>query len=408
MDQRRYYGFDALRGAMMMLGIVLHGAVFYLASPPPTMFIITDRNTSPVCDILFHFIHSFRMPIFFLLAGFFTALLVEKRGLWGTWKNRAARVLAPLLAAMVTMLPVAGLFMISFMVSARFGSHDLIPERAQLQIISRELAAAGVPVSEPSIGHLWFLYYLLYFYLLIPICRWLVAASRPAETGLRKALQSPTMLPVLGLVTAATLWPFHGGQVHEGFLFLKPHLPSLIYFGLFFVLGYVLHFYQEMLQAFTRFMPWCALLAAVLFPLSLTLSNLDNQSRGMAIEIHLAAVVTHGLFTWALIYALVGSALRYFDKPSPWSLYIAQSSYWVFLVHLPLVCIAAWLLVPYDLPALVKFAAVVGFTTVLSFASYHYAVQRTWGSAFLNGRRFDMKWPWQVAGAIAQVGEAKS
>ena len=303
---------------------------------------------------------------------------------------------------MVTMLPVAGLFMISFMVSARFGTHDLIPDQAQLQILFKEMAAAGLPVNEPSLGHLWFLYYLLYFYLLIPFCLWLVAASRRGEAGLRKALQSPAMLPVLGLVTAATLWPFHGGQVHEGFLFLKPHLPSLIYFGLFFVLGYFLHFCQEMLQAFTRFMPWCALLAAVLFPLSLTLSNLDNQSRGTAIEIHLAAVVTHGLCTWALIYAFVGSALRYFDKPSPWSLYISQSSYWVFLVHMPLVAIAAWWLVRYDISALFKFVGVVAFTTVFSFLSYHYWVQKTWVSAFLNGKRFDMQWPWRDAGVRDQ------
>ena len=32
MDERRFYGLDALRGGMMMLGIVLHGAGFYLAS----------------------------------------------------------------------------------------------------------------------------------------------------------------------------------------------------------------------------------------------------------------------------------------------------------------------------------------------------------------------------------------
>jgi hypothetical protein len=37
MDERRYFGLDALRGGMMMLGIVLHAAWLYLAAPPPTM-----------------------------------------------------------------------------------------------------------------------------------------------------------------------------------------------------------------------------------------------------------------------------------------------------------------------------------------------------------------------------------
>ena len=79
----------------MMLGIVLHGAIFYLVSPPTTMPIPTDRTNAYVFDLLFHFIHSFRMSTFFVLAGFFTALLIEKRGLRDTYKNRVFRVLFP-------------------------------------------------------------------------------------------------------------------------------------------------------------------------------------------------------------------------------------------------------------------------------------------------------------------------
>src|SRR4051812_10660417 len=106
MDERRYYGLDALRGAMMMLGIVLHAATLYLAAPPPHVPLTTDRNTSLTMDAIFDLIHSFRMPCFFVLAGFFASLLVEKRGVWETYRNRAARILAPLLAGMVTVLPI--------------------------------------------------------------------------------------------------------------------------------------------------------------------------------------------------------------------------------------------------------------------------------------------------------------
>ena len=77
--ERRYYGLDALRGGMMLLGIVLHGANLYLAAPPPAFPFPTDRNNAYVFDLLFFFIHSFRMPTFFVLAGFFASLLVEKR-----------------------------------------------------------------------------------------------------------------------------------------------------------------------------------------------------------------------------------------------------------------------------------------------------------------------------------------
>ena len=394
MDDRRYFGLDALRGGMMMLGIVLHAAMLYLAAPPPTMLIPTDRNNGYVFDLIFTFIHSFRMPTFFVLAGFFASLLIEKRGLWGTYRNRASRILAPLVAGIVTILPLTGLFLFDFMLSARFGTHDLIPDRAAMRALGQEMAAKGVPVGEPSLGHLWFLYYLCFFYLLIPACLFVVRRSVRFEVRLRRWLNSPFLLVAFALYTAATLWPFHGGQVHEGFIHFKPHLPSLIYYGSFFVLGYVFHHYRDFLQALARNVSAWAVLAAILFPLAMYASHLDNGVRGASFALHLGAVLANGLCTWTLIYLFVGSALRFFDWDSPWILYVSQSSYWVFLVHMPLVCFAGWWLVQFDFPSALKFLLVCGFTALASLLTFHYWVQRTWMSDFLHGRRFDLNWPW--------------
>ena len=400
MDNRRYYGLDALRGGMMMLGIILHGATMYLASPPPAMPITTDPNNARVFDVLFDFIHSFRMPTFFVLSGFFTSLLVEKRGVWGTYKNRGARIALPLLAGAVTVLPLTLLFMVDFVLSVKFGTHDLLPNKDDLRTYVRDAAAKGVATDEVFLGHLWFLYYLCYFYLLIPLCRYLTNATLPLEATLRRILASPVTLLGFGLFTAATLWPFRGGQVHEGFLFLTPHVPSLVYYGSFFLFGYLFHAYRDFLQGLARYVPWCAALSLVLFPLSLYVSHLEYYGPGPTFSVHLAAVVVHGLCTWTLIYLFIGAALRFFDYESPWILYTSQSSYWVFLVHMPIVCIAAWWLVQYDLPALFKFAVVVTVTTLACFVTYHYWVQNTWVSDFLNGRRFNLDWPWRKSAAL--------
>ena len=394
-DERRYYGLDALRGGMMMLGIVLHAAEFYLAAPPPALPMPTDRNTSYVFDLLFHFIHSFRMPTFFVLAGFFASLLVDKRGIWGTYKNRAARILGPFLAGLVTVVPLSVLFFFDLMLALRFGTHQWIPNLTNLEILGGELRAKGIPAGEPSPLHLWFLYYLLYFYLLVPLCAWLARATATPGQGVRGFLASRAVVIALGLYTAATLWPYHGAQVHEGFIFFKPHVPSLVYYGSFFVFGYLLHQHRALLGSFARHLRWCATLAVFLFPVSLYLSYLENSGAQPFLAVHLAAVVAHGICTWALVYAFIGAALRHFDHESPWILYVSQSSYWVFIVHMPIVIFACWWLLQYDVAAEVKFLAAVGFTTVLCFGSYHYLVQRTWVSVFLNGKRFDLDWPWR-------------
>ena len=400
MDERRYFGLDALRGGMMMLGIVLHAAMFYLAAPPPTMPIPMDRNNAYVFDIVFAFIHNFRMPTFFLLSGFFTALLVEKRGVLGTYKNRASRILAPLAAGIVTVLPLTGLLMIDFLLSARFGTHDLIPNLRDLEQLGREIAAKtawldGPSVGEPALAHLWFLYYLCFFYLLIPLCRFLVTLSLGVEERIQRFLVSRFALIVFALYTALTLWPFHGAQVMEGFMFFKPHVPSLVYYGSFFVLGYCFQHYRQILHALADNVPLWFGLAAILFPLALYASELDHAVRGASVERHLVAVLLNALCTWVLIYLFIGSAMRFFDRKSRWIDYVSQSSYWVFLVHMPLVCLAGWWLVQFDFPSPLKFLLVCGFTTVAAFLSFHYWVQKTWLSSFLHGRRFDLDWPWR-------------
>lgn len=382
----RYHGLDALRGTLMMLGIVLHGAFFYLSEPPPVLPIRGDGGGAYAFDLLFHFIHSFRIPAFFVLAGFFAALLVARRGLAATYRNRAARVGLPLLLAVLLILPGATLFMLDFVIAVRYGAHDLIPQRTHMVAFAADMRASGVQ-GGVSLGHLWFLYYLCWFYLLIPACAALVRLSHPLAGAIERVTASPAAILLLGAVTAAALWPFPGGQVLGGFIFLKPHLPSLVYYGSFFVVGFILYTYRGLLSVAARHPGAFAVAGLGLFALSTWLSR-----RGAPQAL---AVTVSALCTWALIYACIGGALRFVDRASPWVAYVSRSAYWVFLAHMPVATAAAWWLVRYNLPVPMKFALVVAITTTVCFTTYHYLVQRSWVSVLLNGKRFDMAWPWR-------------
>lgn len=399
MDTRRYHGLDALRGVMMMLGIVLHGAQFYVADPP--IPVPTDPDNSHVFTFLILFIHSFRMPVFFLLAGFFASLLMEKYGLRGSLVNRAKRVAAPLVLALLTILPVTGWLVLSFLISAASGEQRLLTHLDQLAMLDIEgLAAAGIR-PEPSPGHLWFLYYLLWFYLTLPLCRSLLAWTDRRGLGPRldAIARSGWLLPGLALWTMLTLLPFRNAVVLEGFVYFTPHLPSMLYYGTFFVLGYAFHHHRGFLEACSARLPQAALIAAVSFPLALWASAMDLAEGGIDTGMHLLAAALHGVATWALVYALVGAFLRWFDHDSPWILYISQSSYWVYLAHMPAVSLVAWLLLPLSAPALLKFLTVVTVASLLCFTSYHQLVRRSWISVLLNGRTFDSDWPWREAAA---------
>jgi fucose 4-O-acetylase-like acetyltransferase len=398
-EDRRYYGLDALRGGMMLLGIVLHSATLYLAAPPPHLPVATDPNQSLAMDVISAFIHAFRMPTFFVLAGFFTALLVEKRGVTGMYRNRLARIGAPFAAGMFTILPLTLLFLLDFAISVRYGKHNLLPEMGDVLRLERESRDLGIPQGLP-VMHLWFLLYLGYFYLLVPFCRMLVRWSLPFEGPLGRFLSSPYSLPVFSLWTAATLWPYPGAMVLGDFIFLGMSPPAFFYYGTFFVIGYIYHHYRASTAKLVDYLPACAALACVLFPLSLYATHTEYTSPTAGMGDHLFTVVLHGFCTWTLVWAFVGVALRYFDRPTPWALYASQSAYWVYLLHLPVVGLVGWLLVPVDVNALVKFTIVGAVTTVVCFVSYHYGVQNTWLGSFLHGRRFQLDWPWRGGRAI--------
>ncbi|MFT6434573.1 MAG: glucan biosynthesis protein C [Candidatus Azotimanducaceae bacterium] len=396
-DSRRYYSLDALRGIMMMLGIVLHGSQWYMTSPPGGLPIPTDPSTSYVFDVLIHFIHSFRMPLFFVLAGFFGSLLVAKRGIGGTYINRGKRILAPLLVSIFTILPLTILGALAFFVSARFGTHQIIPSQEQIKIIEQEMVAAGLPAGEPSLGHLWFLYYLLYFYLTIPLCQFVLRLSAGLQGKINRWIASPFFFLILGALSSLALWPFRGGVLFEGFVFIKPHLPSLIYYGSFFVMGYIIHHHREILVSFVKYLPWFVVISVVLFPLAMIATASEFDADIVSDEVHGRAVIVNAFLTWSLIYMFMGLFLRFLDFASPWILYISNSSYWVYLFHMPVISFAAWLMLPFELPAIIKFLIIASVTTIACFSSYHYLIQNSWVSQLLNGMRFKQPWPWRKA-----------
>ncbi len=66
---------------------------------------VRDLKQSTPLYVFQAFVHGFRMPLFMLLSGFFTAMLWRKRGLKTLLVNRFHRVLLPCVAALVTVVP---------------------------------------------------------------------------------------------------------------------------------------------------------------------------------------------------------------------------------------------------------------------------------------------------------------
>ena len=90
----RYHGLDALWGIPMLFGIGIHGAMPYI--PNVEEFWLADASSSRLINIIFQLIHLWRMPLFFILAGFFANLVITRKSWRSWWGDRLLRIGLPI------------------------------------------------------------------------------------------------------------------------------------------------------------------------------------------------------------------------------------------------------------------------------------------------------------------------
>ena len=82
--------FDFLRALAMMMGLVVHAP--YILDFAKVYGIDNIASAQEWINIIGRFISSWRMPLFFLLSGFFAILVIERKGILQFLRDRFIRV----------------------------------------------------------------------------------------------------------------------------------------------------------------------------------------------------------------------------------------------------------------------------------------------------------------------------
>jgi hypothetical protein len=91
-----------LRAAAMLLGIVYHASLSFALGAG---WMAQDVSQSKAAYLFQAFVHGFRMQLFMLVSGFFTAMLWRRKGLKALLWHRCRRVLFRCLLGLVTVVP---------------------------------------------------------------------------------------------------------------------------------------------------------------------------------------------------------------------------------------------------------------------------------------------------------------
>jgi len=381
----RLHALDAVRGGALLAGVLFHAAMSFME---PRFWIVGDSATDPALNLVFFVLHMFRMTLFFVIAGFFARLLLHRRGLGGFAADRAKRIAAPLaifwLPSIVAIVAIA----IWSFAAANGGT----------------IPADAPPPPPPTLAtfpltHLWFLYALILLYVLALAVRGVVALidrggalRRGIDTLFRLAIKTglaPVVFaaPAFAAVLAKPDWIMWYGipTPDAGFV---PNLPATCAYTAAFAFGWLLQRQSDLLGGFARYWPLNLGAALVFTGAGLWLAGIVPQ------QVHAesgwrttAFAGAYLLGAWAWTFALIGLAMRFLSKHSPLVRYVSDASYWIYIVHLPLVMAGQVLVLDLPMPALAKYALIVFGALAIGFSTYHLLVRFSFIGALLNGRK---------------------
>ena len=392
----RIHGLDAVRAFALLIGVAMHAVGPWLANVPNATFRETPSATAAA---IWFFPHIFRMPVFFLVAGYFGRLLAERYETRRFIKDRAKRIALPLVIGFFAITALMGL---AFALGCLASGMSFAEVTALLHAQSEQIATAGDAkegVGHVTLGHLWFLYYLLLFYGVALIAR---AAARAVDRDgkalsgidrmLRFLMHTGLAVVVFALPIAAWyafMWPewahWQGLPTPQS---LIPSVPAVLVFGLSFTAGWFLHRQPHLLMQLRN--RWVAYsLGAIVFAVACYLiagptPQWSPYLHGWKLHVY---AVTYLLATWCASFAIIGVALRFLSGASPVRRYVADSSYWLYLMHPVPIVFFMLLMRPLDWHWSVKFSITLTASVLLLLLTYHAFVRFTFIGATLNGRR---------------------
>ena len=384
--EHRLHGLDALRAFALFLGVLLHASMSFL--PNAQYFWITsDSQQSSIVSVIFFTIHVFRMPLFFLIAGFFAYLALQKKGVRGFIRDRLQRIGVPL---------VIGWPIIFSMIVAAIVLAAWVKNGGQFPKDNGK-GPSFTPNDFP-LAHLWFLYVLLLLYAMflsmwsvLKIAHWLPYCKAIGDKimPVLASLVGPILLalPVAMSLYQTAYWiQWFGVPTPDRSLY--PSLAVWVSYALAFGFGWGLSARRTILLHWQGRWGWyvvagIGLVAACLVMVGnapLLMPAPHDEKKFLYAWMYAGAA-------WYLCFGLIGASLHFLSNANAKIRYMADASYWIYLMHLPLVMALQGVIARSDWHWVIKLNFVLLTTLMLTLVSYHYLVRNTWIGVVLNGKR---------------------
>jgi len=367
MLEARKYHLDWLRVLAFGLLIPFHVGMLYASWAYP----IKSPRLAPGVDWLLMLFTPWRLALVFLIAGVASRHLIGKLGPGGFARDRLRRLLPVVLTGMLVVnAPQTWIVAQAHgLTHADFGTFWWAYLRGDQSVLSPP------GMAMPRWDHLWFLLYLLPYTLLFAL--------------LWKGVRRMPALPLSWLLTAPGLWLTITGIVVDRWwprtdTVFNDWGQHLQWLGLF-AAGVALAMRGDAWQ-WLRERRRSSLGAALGCGLLLLGDHALWLSGALTPPLSWASYdIISALFGWATILTVLGYAACHLNRPSGALRYLNTAILPVYVLHQPILFLAAVALFPLRLPLAAEAALLIAVTLLGSFAIYHFAIRPFAVPRFLFG-----------------------
>lgn len=332
----RRHDIDWLRVITIGLLLIYHVAIVF---QPWGVFIAFIQNEQSIEGLwtLMSMINIWRIPLLFFVSGMGVCFAIRRRNWKELLMERTKRILLPFLFGIVFIVPI----------------HMAIWQNYYNQDIN----------FMPQQGHLWFLKNIfIYVVILSPIFFYLKKfKDSTLVTWIQRLFKSPLgfVLVIAVMVTEALIM---NPETYEMYA-LTNH--GFVLGFLAFLFGFIFILSGETFWPIVLKWSWLFLvLALIMYIIRVFVFNLNAPNYYMGIESPL----------W--IFAMLGIAYRFLNKPSNTLTYLSQGAYPIYIVHMIFIYVGCLIILPLEIAVIAKFLCLVIFTFVGSFALYDIVIRR--------------------------------
>lgn len=369
MAPSRLHSLDWLRVLAFALLIPYHTGMLFVGWD----FHLMNEQTLTALQRPMIFSHHWRLALLFAVSGAGTWFAMRRKSSRAYLVDRVKRLFVPLVFAMLVVVPPQ-----IYVEHLANGRHE--PSYWAFQ----KTVFAMVPYPEGSFSwhHLWFVAYLFTFTLmLLPLLAWLRQGTLLAR-GQAWLADHPLLVFCLGLgnlLLNLALRPYWPKETHA----LLDDWATFARYGYLFLAGFCV-IGAPRLRDLLQQHAWRTLTAALALYGLVWATWPTIHSWPGAVTTGVAVI---DLFTWLMICALFGLALRYLDRPHPWLSYANEAVYPYYILHQTLLLVAAYWVIQQPWHAWFKFG-LLNLTTVIGCALlYDGLIRRFAVTRFLFGMK---------------------